>query len=362
MAAKTKKEKTSEANLSKLIGKFSAGTKQEIMSTGSIVIDKLLGGGYPRGSIIEIGGGPGIGKTTIVLTSVRSICDNGGRCAYLDFEGGVNANQLEGIGLTKYVENGQFIVLYPQTFRDLEESLDTLLEENFDLIAVDSDTAVVPQELLEKSIEDLRPGRHSQLVGELMRKYSITIRRHNAVIVLVSQVRVALNFRGISTVKVAGGNGKQHFAHVRLQLRELKKVTAKRTVMGVEKETQVGSDVEIWANKNRYAPPFVKAPVRVMFGKGVDNVASLMVWLQTHADENGEPYIYTKSNGWTTINWNEETKQLRSENDVNSWVREHLSAVLHLIESKGGYEIMEPTQNTEFAVAEDAFDEEFDSE
>lgn len=356
MAAKPKK--SSESSLQNLIEKFGQTLRRDLLSTGSVVLDKLLGGGYPRGSIIEVGGPPGIGKTTIVLHSIRSICEHGGRAAYLDFEGGVNSSQLDGIGLTPYLENGQFIVLYPQTFRDLEESLDTLLAENFDLISVDSDTAVVPQELLDKSIEELRPGRHSQLVGELLRKYSITIRRKNAVVVLVSQVRVSLNFRGISTVKVAGGNGKQHFAHVRLQLKEIKKIVSKQNVLGVDKDVQVGSDVEVWANKNRYAPPFVKAPVRVLFGKGVDNSASLMVWLETHANEDGEPFVHKRSNGWSTISWNGETKQVRSEQDVHRWVKENLASIISLIDSRGGFEILKPEENQDFVTHDDIPDEE----
>lgn len=349
--AKASKAKT-VASLDGLIKSFSSNARRKTFSTGSIIFDKLLGGGYPCGSIIEVGGPPGIGKTTIVLHSMKSICEAGGKCAYLDFEGGVNISQLDGIGLTPYLDDHRFLLLYLQTFKELETALDTLLEEDYDVIAIDSDTAVVPTESLEKSVEDERPGRHAQIVANLLRKYTMKVFRKSKVIVLVSQVRVFLNFTGVSTTKVAGGNAKQHFAHVRMQLREAKKVINSINVLGTQKETQVGSDVEMWANKNRYAAPFVKAPIRVLFGKGVDNVASLMVWLETHRDENGEFYIVKGGGGWTTVKFKGESYRYHGEREVHDWVASHVPDVLTLIDERGGFEVIEESEMSDSSLSE----------
>jgi recombination protein RecA len=50
----------------------------ETSSTGSLTYDLALGGGYPRGRVIEIYGPESSGKTTLALHAVAEIQKNGG--------------------------------------------------------------------------------------------------------------------------------------------------------------------------------------------------------------------------------------------------------------------------------------------
>jgi DNA repair protein RadA/Sms len=51
-------------------------TAEERMHTGSREFDRVLGGGVVRGSLVLIGGDPGIGKSTLLLQVVKSPCSN----------------------------------------------------------------------------------------------------------------------------------------------------------------------------------------------------------------------------------------------------------------------------------------------
>jgi recombination protein RecA len=55
-------------------------------SSGSTELDRALGGGYPRGRIIEIYGPESSGKTTLALQAIAQMQKLGGVAAFVDME------------------------------------------------------------------------------------------------------------------------------------------------------------------------------------------------------------------------------------------------------------------------------------
>ncbi len=53
-------------------------------STGSLSLDIALGGGIPKGRVIEIYGPESSGKTTLALHAIASIQSEGGTAAFID--------------------------------------------------------------------------------------------------------------------------------------------------------------------------------------------------------------------------------------------------------------------------------------
>ena len=58
----------------------------ETVSTGSLSLDIALGGGIPKGRIIEIYGPESSGKTTLSLHAIAEIQKKGGTAAFIDAE------------------------------------------------------------------------------------------------------------------------------------------------------------------------------------------------------------------------------------------------------------------------------------
>lgn len=69
--------------------------KIEVISSGSISLDKALGvGGYPKGRIIEIYGPESSGKTTFALHAIANAQKNGGFAAFIDAEHALDQHML----------------------------------------------------------------------------------------------------------------------------------------------------------------------------------------------------------------------------------------------------------------------------
>src|SRR3954451_14926899 len=94
------KKKFGEESVSTLEESRLKGRK--VLSTGSLLLDKLTGtGGYVCGTIVEVFGRPGIGKTTLALHAVRECQKLGKIAAYIDLENKLekNAEYVKKIGV-----------------------------------------------------------------------------------------------------------------------------------------------------------------------------------------------------------------------------------------------------------------------
>ena len=54
--------------------------------TGSLTLDAALGGGYPKGRVVEIYGPESSGKTTLALHAIAECQKKGGTAAFVDAE------------------------------------------------------------------------------------------------------------------------------------------------------------------------------------------------------------------------------------------------------------------------------------
>ena len=71
----------------------------ETISSGSISLDMALGGGYPKGRIIEIYGPESSGKTTLCLHAVAEFQKAGGTVAFIDAEHALDPSYAKKIGV-----------------------------------------------------------------------------------------------------------------------------------------------------------------------------------------------------------------------------------------------------------------------
>ena len=113
----------------------------ELFSSGSLALDLALGGGYPKGRIIEIYGPESSGKTTLALHAIAEIQKQGGQAAFIDAEHALDPSYARKIG----VDTGNLLISQPDNGEQALEICETLVRSGaVDLIVVDSVAALVP--------------------------------------------------------------------------------------------------------------------------------------------------------------------------------------------------------------------------
>ncbi len=117
------------------------------ISLGVTALDRILGGGLPLGSIVEVFGEPGVGKTQFCFhLTARKFAALGfsKKAAYIDAEGSFSPKRLrevlEGNGVHPDVAMREITLIKPKSTAMLYASLLDLWDEfeNYDLVLVDS--------------------------------------------------------------------------------------------------------------------------------------------------------------------------------------------------------------------------------
>src|SRR6187399_3410560 len=73
------------------------------LSSGMVELDRVTGGGFVRGSVLLVGGDPGIGKSTLLIQATAALANTGHRVVYISGEEAVAQVRLraERLGLSK---------------------------------------------------------------------------------------------------------------------------------------------------------------------------------------------------------------------------------------------------------------------
>lgn len=134
----------------------------ERFSSFNYEFDLVLGGGVVPGSLTLIGGSPGVGKSTLLLKVAGSIAKSGKKVLYVSGEESAGQIKLRANRLDANSEN-----LFLLSEIKLEEIMDELLRENYEVCIIDSIQTIY------SSLLNSSPGSVSQvreITFELMRK------------------------------------------------------------------------------------------------------------------------------------------------------------------------------------------------
>ena len=103
------------------------------VKTGMAEFDRVLGGGIVEGSLILIGGDPGIGKSTLMLQVLSKLSDSGKKCLYVSGEESVRQLSMRGKRLDSC---GASMFVVSET--DLDSILALVEQSKYDALVIDS--------------------------------------------------------------------------------------------------------------------------------------------------------------------------------------------------------------------------------
>ena len=239
--------------------------------SGSDAIDRVTGGGYPLGRIIEISGGPSAGKTTAcyhALAEAQKMYPDD-FCGFVDSEYSADWLYAESLG----VDKDSLMISQPDDGHDAFGIIQGMIEAGARLIVVDSVAAMIPKE--EREEDDYSKAgvaQQARMMSRGLRKLAGIAGKYQCVVIFTNQLRDNVGVLWGDKSTTTGGKALQYYASIRLKFTRTGKVEEKD---GDEKlATAIETKVE--SVKNKTYRPYLKDKITVVFGKGIDNDAGIL--------------------------------------------------------------------------------------
>ena len=237
----------------------------ELLPSGCLSLDIALGGGYPKGRIIEIYGPESSGKTTLTLHAIAEIQKQGGTAAFIDAEHALDPIYAKKLG----VDIERLIVSQPDNGEEALEITEKLIRSSaVDLVVVDSVAALVPKAEIEGNMGDSHMALQARLMSQALRKIAGQMNKTNTTVIFINQIREKVGVLYGSPEVTPGGRALKFYSSVRIDIRKADKI--------LESGVMVGNKTKVKIVKNKVAAPFKEVMLTMRYGKGLDTEGDII--------------------------------------------------------------------------------------
>lgn len=241
---------------------------EEFIPTGVFEIDSVLGDnmGIPIGTLIEFCGESQSGKTWLAYRLIAEAQKRGKKCVFFNIENSYYPPRAISCGVDTskliVIENVGSAEKYGEIIKFMTACGD------YGVIVVDSISAMIPNDELEKTLEQVQTiGAHARFVKRLAKDLTAKTAESGAIVVFINQLYMGAGAMPGSMVKTAsGGNAMNYFTHMRLWINKINGAAGQVIKKDAEgKDVVIGGKSKVLVMKTRYGQPGVTAEFKIMF-------------------------------------------------------------------------------------------------
>lgn len=250
---------------------FQTGSKKSVLqiervSTGIEDLDEVIGGGLPRGRIIEVFGPESSGKTSLCYWLASLF-----KCsAYFPIEGTYDAERAKSIG----VQDGQMLVYRCNYGEQVLNTALKLIKAGIPLVIIDSVPACQPKEDIEKLSKDAenetRMGGTARLFSKMLPIIERECEKNRTILVLINQVRDKMNAMLFGEKDdTPGGRAIKFYSSIRIKVarRAWIEIPNKNPKISAANE-KIGMIMKCKVVKSKVNNPFGECEIPLMFDGG----------------------------------------------------------------------------------------------
>jgi recombination protein RecA len=275
----------------------------ERVPIGSLTMERITGGGFPRGRHVELFGDFSSAKSYVAYMTMALAQERGEVCALIDAERVFDEAWFRYLG----GDPEQLLIFRPKTTEKVIKTLQLFAQNDddnpgADIVVIDSVASLLPREELEKDVDegDDRTAGRARSMSRLLRR--VTAVNDKTLFLWTNQyIDKVSGYGGVTT---PGGRALKFYTSIRVEMRVLEREKKERVVVRKGKRVKapvvVGRWVGIRADKNKTASPEMESMFYFDYEqKRIDREREIITLglLDGLIERRGDTFYFTDSEG-----------------------------------------------------------------